>query len=119
MIKHVSPGELMSLATVHNGTAILSGQVALDQPHGDLQTQAREIFSRIDAILVDVGSGRNRLLSATIWLTDLTDFPAFNALWLEWLGDAPKPARATVQAGLALPGLKLEIQVTAAADVQP
>lgn len=114
MITHVSPGELMSQATVYNGTAILSGQVALDNREAGFAAQTREIFSRIDAILAEIGSGRDRLLSATIWVTDLADFGDFNALWLEWLGDAPKPARATVGAELALPGLKIEIQVTAA-----
>jgi len=114
MITHLTPGPLMSMATVHNGTAILSGQVALDSREADFATQAREVFARIDAILADAGSSKDKLLSATIWLTDLADFAEFNTLWLEWLGDAPKPARATVGAELALPGLKIEVQVTAA-----
>ena len=114
MITHLTPGPLMSMATVYNGTAILSGQVALDNRDADFTTQAREVFTRIDAVLAEAGSSNDKLLSATIWLTDLADFAEFNTLWLEWLGDAPKPARATVGAELAMPGLKIEVQVTAA-----
>lgn len=116
MTEYHAPGPLMSLATIHNGTAILSGQVALSNPQADLATQAHEVFERIDTILSEIGSSRERLLSATIWLVDPADFSAFNALWTEWLGTAPRPARATVCTALVLPGLKIEIQVSAAVD---
>lgn len=114
MVNHLDPGPLMSQATVWNGVAYLSGQVALDQRESDLATQARTVFRQIDTVLDQVGSHRDKLLTATIWLTDAADFSEFNTLWRAWLGEAAPPARATVCTELVLPGLLIEVQVTAA-----
>lgn len=114
--KHVEAGTLMSGAVVHGGIVYLSGQVALSAAGADFETQAQEVFARIDALLEKAGSNRAQLLSATIWLTELEDFAQFNALWQAWLDGAPPPARATTRADLMLPGLKLEVQVTAVTD---
>ena len=114
MIQHLSPGPLMSQGVVHNGTLVLSGQVALDNQDGTFETQARAVFERIDALLRKAGTDRTQLISASIWLTDAADFDAFNALWTEWLDGATPPARATVVSALVLPSLKIEVQVTAA-----
>lgn len=114
MIAHIGPGDLISQATVHNGIAYLSGQVALDARTADLATQTQEVFERIDALLDEVGSGRGRILAATVWLADLADFADYNRLWRDWLGTEARPARATVGAQLALDGLRIEIQITAA-----
>lgn len=113
-IQRLDPGPLMSQATIANGVVHLSGQVALDSRDADFETQAAEIYRRIDALLAQAGTDRGRLLTATIWLTDRADFDAFNRGWSAWLDGAAPPARATVQAELMLPGLRIEIQVTAA-----
>lgn len=113
MIGRIGQGELMSQATVWNGTVFLSGQVALNARDEGLSEQAREIFGRIDDLLANAGTDRSHLLAATVWLTRVEDFAAFNALWRSWIGDAA-PARATVRADLVLPGLLLEVQVVAA-----
>ncbi|MEM6462031.1 MAG: RidA family protein [Pseudomonadota bacterium] len=114
MIERHDSNDLMSQATVWNNTAYLSGQVALENLEHGLAPQAREIFRRIDAILVSVGTDKSNLLAATVWLTDVEMFPEFNLLWKEWIGESVPPARATVQAGLMMAGLKVEIMVTAA-----
>lgn len=116
MVERIKPAALMSQATIWNGTAYLSGQVALDNRDGDFDTQASEILRRIDALLEAAGSDRSRLLAATIWLVRLSDFDRFNQLWADWLDGASAPARATVRGDLVLPGLLLEIQVTAASS---
>lgn len=115
-MRHIAPNPLMSQAVIHNGTATLSGQVDLDNPQADFTTQTRTVLARIDSILAQCGSHRGRLISATIWLTDTADFAQFNTLWTQWLDGATPPARATVRSDLVLPGLKIEIQVTAATD---
>lgn len=114
MVERLEPGPLMSQATIWNEVAYLAGQVALDARGSDLATQARAVFARIDALLAKVGSHRGRLLTVTIWLTNTADFADFNALWTEWLGNSAPPARATVCSELVLPGLLVEVQVTAA-----
>jgi enamine deaminase RidA (YjgF/YER057c/UK114 family) len=73
------------------------------------------VLARIDERLAEVGSDKSKLLSATIWLTDMDTFPEMNAVWGEWLGSTPPPARATVEARLADPRFRVEIMAVAAA----
>lgn len=109
---HANPR--MSMAVVHAGTVYLSGQVALDSIGADATTQTREVLRRIDTLLAEADSGRDRILSATIWLTDVAHYGAMNAEWDAWLPEGCAPARATVISGLALEGLAVEIAVVAA-----
>lgn len=104
----------MSQAVIHNGTVTLSGQIAINDQDADFESQTRAIFKRIDAVLEDAKTDRSHLISASIWLTDATNFTALNALWTAWLDGATPPARATVVSALVLPSLLIEIQVTAA-----
>lgn len=114
-IHRIGTNPRMSMAVAHAGTVYLSGQVALDSIGADTQTQVREVLGRIDALLEQSGSGRDRLLSATVWLTDVSHYEVLNREWDAWLPTESAPARATVISGLALPGLVVEIAVVAAA----
>jgi enamine deaminase RidA (YjgF/YER057c/UK114 family) len=95
------------------GTIYLAGQVAED-PKADVAGQVRQVLAQIDALLAEAGSDKTRILSATIYLPDMADFPALNAVWEAWVVPGATPARATVQANLAAPEYKVEIQVVAA-----
>ncbi len=88
----------------------LAGQVAED-PKADMKTQTKQVLAAIDRLLSEVGSDKTRLLSATLYLPDMRDFAALNELWEAWVVPGHTPARATVQAALAGPGYKIEIQV--------
>ncbi len=94
--------------------AWLAGQVAED-PTADVTAQTRSVLSRIDALLAEIGSDKAQILSATIYLPDIKDFPLMNAVWDAWVPQGHTPARATVEAKLASPAYKIEIQVVAAA----
>jgi len=94
--------------------AWLAGQVAAD-PTADITGQARSVLSQIDALLAEIGSDKTQILSATIYLPDIKDFAAMNAVWDAWVPQGHTPARATVEAKLASPAYKIEIQVVAAA----
>ena len=72
------------------------------------------MLAQIDALLAEAGSDKSQLLSATIYLPDIADFAAMNAVWEKWVVAGATPARATVQAILAAPEYKVEIQVVAA-----
>ena len=61
------------------------------------------------------GSGRDKILSATIYLADMADFKEMNEVWDNWIPEGEAPARACVQAQMASPELKVEISVVAAA----
>ena len=94
--------------------AWLAGQVAAD-PAADITAQTRSVLAQIDALLAEIGSDKTQILSATIYLPDIKDFPSMNAVWDAWVPQGHTPARATVEAKLASPAYKIEIQVVAAA----
>ncbi len=103
----------LSRVVIYQGTAYLSGLTATDKS-ADTSGQTRQIFQKADDLLRDAGTDRSRLLYVQIWLKDIGDFDAMNAAWLDWLGDAAPPARATVEARFALPDIRVEIQMVAA-----
>jgi len=103
----------MSQAVVHGATVYLAGQVA-DDPSQDVPGQTRQILAAIDRLLAEAGSDKTQLLSATIYLTDIGTFAQMNSVWDTWVPTGHTPARATVEAKLAAPAYKVEIQVIAA-----
>jgi len=106
-------GPRMSEMAVHNGVAYLAGQVA-DDATQDISGQTRQVLAAIDALLARAGSDKGKILRAQIFLADLADFPAMNAVWEAWVIAGHTPPRATVQAALAKPQWKIEVVVTAA-----
>lgn len=103
----------MSQGVVAGGLVYLAGQVA-DNTTADVKAQTAEVLAKIDAVLARAGSGKSKLLSATIYLKDMADFAAMNQVWDAWVAADGKPARATVQAALATPEYLVEIQAIAA-----
>lgn len=112
-IQRFHSGPRMSQMVIHNGTVYLAGQVA-DAPTPDVEAQTRTILGQIDALLAEAGTDKSKLLSATIYLTDMAGFGAMNKAWEAWVDPANTPARATVEAKLAAPQYLVEIQITAA-----
>lgn len=113
-IERIGIGPRMSKAVVHGNTVYLAGQVA-DQTKGkSVGEQTAEILAMIDSLLAQAGSDKTKILSATIWLTDMVTFPEMNVQWDSWVPAGETPARATVQAALAAPEYKVEIAVIAA-----
>jgi len=112
-IQRFDVGPRMSEMAVHNGVAYLAGQVAADASL-DIRGQTRQVLAAIDALLERAGSDRSKILRAQIFLADLADFSAMNAVWEAWVVAGHTSPRATVQAALAKPQWKIEIVVTAA-----
>jgi enamine deaminase RidA (YjgF/YER057c/UK114 family) len=65
-------------------------------------------------LLEKAGSGREQIISATIYLRDMKDFDGMNAVWDAWIPQGHAPARACVEARLARPGLLVEVSIVAA-----
>ena len=112
-IQRFDVGPRMSEMAVHDGVAYLAGQVAADASL-DIRGQTRQVLAAIDALLERAGSDKSKILRAQIFLADLADFSAMNAVWEAWVVAGHTPPRATVQAALAKPQWKIEIVVTAA-----
>lgn len=111
-ITRIDPGTRMSEAVVHNGVVYLAGQVG--KPGDSITDQTREVLGQIDRLLARAGTDKSRILTAQIWLADIKDFPAMNAVWDAWVPRGNPPARATGESALATPDYKVEVIVTAA-----
>ena len=111
--KHV--GKRLSGLVIHraSGTAYLAGQVP-DDLTADVSGQTRQVLAHIDALLGEAGTDKSNILSATIFLPDIGDFAKMNAVWEEWVPAGQTPARATIEAKLASPEYRVEIQIVAA-----
>ncbi|MEI6669198.1 MAG: Rid family detoxifying hydrolase [Acidobacteriota bacterium] len=96
----------------------VSGQGATDpatgQPAGlDIETQTEQVFRNIRTILEAAGTDLSHVLRCGVFLTDLRDFDAMNAVYARAFGDH-RPARTTVQvAALPHPWLRVEIDAVA------
>lgn len=110
-IRRIQTGPRMSEAVVYNNTVYLAGQVAAG---ASVAEQTRTVLGQIDALLAEAGSDKSKIVSATIYLTDIATFGEMNGEWEKWVSPGNTPARATVEAGLAAPEYKVEIQVVAA-----
>lgn len=82
-------------AVVHGGFVFLSGIVAQDG-EADMATQTEQVIDRMATYLKDAGSTLDRLVSATIFVTDMTDKAAMNEVWKRRLSPESLPARATI-----------------------
>jgi enamine deaminase RidA (YjgF/YER057c/UK114 family) len=111
-IERFHVGARLSEMAAYNHAAYLAGQVAGDS-NQDISGQTRQVLAAIDKLLGEAGSDKTRILSATIYLADMADFPAMNAVWDAWVVKGHTPPRATVQAKLANPAYKVEIQIVA------
>jgi enamine deaminase RidA (YjgF/YER057c/UK114 family) len=96
-----------------SGTLVaIAGQVADDRTL-DVKGQTADILAKIDRFLAEAGTDKSAVTHAYVWLTDIGDFDAMNSVWDVWVAQGHTPARACVEAKLADPRLKVEIQVFA------
>jgi enamine deaminase RidA (YjgF/YER057c/UK114 family) len=112
-IKRLYVGKRLSEIAVHNETVYLAGQIAEDTTQ-DIDGQTREVLGHIDRLLNEVGSDKTCILSCQIYISNMANFPAMNAVWDEWVAQGHTPPRATVEAKLANPACLVEIMITAA-----
>lgn len=112
-IKRYETNERMSKAVVYNGTIYLCGQVALDNTK-DITEQTRTTLEKIEQLLKDRGSNKDKILSATIYLKDMSMFKQMNQVWDNWINSGSAPARACVQAAMASDQHLVEISIIAA-----
>ena len=113
MVQRFEVGARMSEMAVHNGIVWLAGQVAADGSQ-DIAGQARQVLAAVDALLARAGTDKTRIVMCQIYLADIADFAAMNAVWDAWVAKGHTPPRATVQAALERPEWKIEVVVTAA-----
>ena len=110
-----------SQAVVHGGLVYCSGQIPLDPASGtlvggdDVAAQTRQVLANLDAVLRAAGSSRAHVLRTGVFLRDMADFAAMNAVYAEFFGET-RPARATVAAAGLPRDVRVEIDCIAAVE---
>ncbi|HUH20603.1 MAG TPA: Rid family detoxifying hydrolase [Gaiellaceae bacterium] len=112
-------GAPYSQAISAGGLVFVSGQLSLRPDHAEIvgdsiAEQTEQVFANLRAILEAAGSGLDRLVKTTVYLTDLGDFGGMNEVYARHVGDAP-PARATIEVAALPSGAKVEIEAIALA----
>ena len=107
-----------SQAIVHNGVVYVAGQLPIDpkdknRPVGSIEEQTERTLRNVEAILVAAGSGLDRVLQMTIFISDIELWGGVNTAYARVLG-SHKPARAVVPVNDLHYGYQIEIQAIAA-----
>ena len=113
-IERKHSGARMSQIVIHGDTVYLAGQVGQNTAGGTIAAQTQDILDAIDGFLAEAGTDKTKLLTATIWLSDMRHFADMNAVWDAWVPEGQAPCRACVEARLATTQFDVEIMVTAA-----
>jgi reactive intermediate/imine deaminase len=106
---------------VRSGSLLfLSGQIPLDPAtgqlvEGDIATQARRVFDNLRAVCDAAGAGLDRVVRVGIYVVDLADFAAVNAVMADYF-DAPYPARSTIEVSGLPRGARVEVDAIVAFD---
>ncbi|AEI81368.1 hypothetical protein CNE_2c24210 [Cupriavidus necator N-1] len=118
-----APGGHYSHATVAGGLVFISGQLPI-APDGhklvdaSFAAQAQQALANVEAALLAAGSSIAALVQVRVYVDTMDNWPAFNAIYAAWAGDA-RPARAVVPTGPLHFGLKVEVEAVAVVTVSP
>ncbi|WP_247670637.1 RidA family protein [Alteromonas sp. MMG017] len=103
----------MSRVVKHNGAIYLCEQLCADTTK-DITHQTQTMLDKVDSLLIQAGSDRKHMLSATIYLKTMDDFVKINDVWDNWIPEGYARARACVTGNMAREALLVEISVVAA-----
>jgi enamine deaminase RidA (YjgF/YER057c/UK114 family) len=112
-IKRHEPSKIYSKVVEANGFVFTAGVVA-DDVTKDVRGQTQQVLAEIDRLLKLAGTDKSKVVSATIWVTDIRSRDAMNEAWTAWTGGENLPGRACIEAKLADPRMLVEIAVVAA-----
>ena len=102
-----------------NGFIFCSGQIPIDPAAGavvatTVEDQTRQAITNLRQVLEAVGSGLDKVVKTTVFISDMNDFAAVNGVYAELFGET-KPARSCVQAARLPKDVKIEIEAIAVA----
>jgi enamine deaminase RidA (YjgF/YER057c/UK114 family) len=111
IVRH-EQSKILSKVVEANGFVFTAGIVA-DDISQDAKGQTKQILTEIDRLLKVGGTDKSKVVSATIWVTDIRNRDAMNESWNAWTGGQNLPGRACIEATLADPRMLVEIAVIA------
>lgn len=112
-IQRYKPETRFSEAVTVGDLIFLSGQIPTN-PTEPIREQTQNVLDQIENLLLELGSDKNNLVDATVYLKTMDDFAGMNEVWDSWFSQGCTPCRACVEANLAKPEWKVEIKVIAA-----
>jgi len=118
-----APGGHYSHAVAGGGLVFVSGQLPI-APDGNklneapFAEQAKQVLDNVANALVAGGSSIEALLQVRVYVTDIADWPEFNAIYAQWAG-AARPARAVVPVPALHYGFKIEVEAVGLATPRP
>lgn len=101
-----------SHAATHGNTAYFV-EVA-DNLDAGITEQTNNVLTKVDELLAKLGSNNSRLITATIYLANMADYDAMNAVWDQWVPEGCAPVRACMEVKLSEPRYRIEVAITAA-----
>ena len=106
-----------SQAVKKNGLVFVSGQIAINPAtgelvEGDIQTQTRQVLKNVQAVLAAAGAALDDVVKATVFITNMDDFPLVNEVYSEFFQKQP-PARACVEVSRLPKSVQVEIEAIA------
>jgi 2-iminobutanoate/2-iminopropanoate deaminase len=106
-----------SQAVAMGELVFLSGQIPINPATGNIEAasieeQTQQVMKNLQAVLKASGCDFSNVLKCTVFLTDITDFSAFNKVYAIFFGETP-PARSTVQVAKLPRDSKIEIDIIA------
>ena len=112
-----APGGHYSHAVTAGGFVFVSGQLPIAPDGAKLndapfEKQAQQVLDNVAAAIKGAGSSLDKLTQVRVYVTDINDWPAFNALYAKWTGGA-KPARCVVPVPQLHYGFKIEVEAVA------
>lgn len=112
IVRQQSDSRLSRIVT-HNGIVYLAGLTADDRSAG-MKAQTEEVLKKIDELLKLAGTDKSRLLSATVYVSDMRQKPQMDEAWIAWIDSSNTPVRACVETRLGTADTLVEIIVVAA-----
>ena len=112
-ISRYDSNEMMSRVVEYNGVVYVAGLTADDRSLG-MKAQTEQVLAKIDGYLAKAGTDKSKLLTAMIYITDMSQKPAMNEAWNAWIDPDNKSTRACVCVELDGPQTLVEIVVNAA-----
>jgi enamine deaminase RidA (YjgF/YER057c/UK114 family) len=112
MINRYQVGSRMSQAVAAGGLVYVAGQVAGNRK-GSIAEQTADVLGKIDALLAEAGTSKSKLVAVNVFLPNIADFDAMNAVYDKWIDPQNPAARACVEARLADPDLRVEMTAVA------
>ena len=106
-IKRIKTDQRMSQAVIHDDLIWLAGQCGTAGK--TITEQTREALEKVERRLAEAGSDKTRIVNTTIWLANIEDYDAMNAVWDEWMPEGFAPARACGETRLGGVGYDIEI----------